>query len=200
METKYTDEIVDINFFPNDSKQLLVAGENTFELLYITKGQILDREVLVPRIRAAFRVDDVSHSFSMSNAGRDSQVFTSSLYTSCNRLIGISNVGDIIILERMEVVQTVSKYELATKGSQNREHRLDLRHLVECRFGFIVASLDVIYFFKRNEKDSVQKFSLILKWRCPEFLETRITSLSVCEGDESSPQEQSNLAISTKNN
>lgn len=86
----------------------------------------------------------------------------------------------------MEVVQTISKFDLASKGTPSREHRLDLRHLVECRFGFIVATLDVIYFFKRNEKDSAQRFSLILRWRCPEFLETRITSLSVCEGDESS--------------
>lgn len=199
LETKYTEEIVEINFFPNDSKQLLVAGENRFELLFISKGQSPEREDLLPSIRAAFRADDVSHSFSASNASRE-QVFTSSLFTSCNMLIGISNIGDVIIFERMEVVQTFSKFELASKGSQNRDHRLDLRHLVECRFGFIVASLDVIYFFKRNEKESAQRFSLILKWRCPEFFETRITSLSVCEGDESSPQEQSNLAISTKNN
>ena len=69
--------------------------------------------------------------------------------------------------------------------------------LADCRFGFIVASKDIIFFFKQI--DGSNKYACILKWRIPEFENTTITCLSVQENDHPTRLKDSYLTISTKN-
>lgn len=81
--------------------------------------------------------------------------------------------------------------------------RLTFTHIVSNKFGFIVASPDVLYFFqfKASKGNSKGKgtYHCVLKWRASEFTNTHITSISVCETDDEKTPEDSNLAISTKN-
>ena len=82
--------------------------------------------------------------------------------------------------------------------------RLNFRHVVSNKFGFVVASPDVVYFFQfKASKQGVKgkgTYHCVLKWRASEFINTHITAVSICETEDEKTPEDSNIAISTKNN
>ena len=105
----------------------------------------------------------------------------------------------------MDVIQIIDTASLIMPGSEQGT-RLKFNHVVSNRFGFVAASDDILYFFqfKANKEGSAKKgkghYICLLKWRAPEFKGTRITSLSVCESENEKDFEDTNMAISTKNN
>jgi hypothetical protein len=133
------------------------------------------------------------------------QSFTSFCYRENDHLIGCTNLGDIFVIEVMDVVQKIETKSLIAHGSEVGT-RLKFNHVVSNRFGFVAASDDVLYFFqyKANRDGSKNKgkghYICLLKWRAPEFKGTRITSLSVCESLNDKEFDDTNMAISTKNN
>lgn len=114
-------------------------------------------------------------------------------------------MGDIFIIEVMQVVQKIDAQELIQPGTEVGQRNI-FTHLVPCKFGFIAATPNVLYFFrffpsKVNNKKGI--FRCILKWRANEFKNTHITALTVHEADPKGPNDvcvESNLAVSTKNN
>ena len=133
----------------------------------------------------------------------EEQTFTAACFTQNDHLIGCSNFGDIFVIEGMDVQPPIDTTQLVTPGTFEGT-RLNFKFIVACRFGFVIASPDVLYFFKyfpsKDPHIAKGEYACILKWRAPEFKDTYITSLSIQEGDEKSPLQYCNLAVSTKNN
>jgi hypothetical protein len=105
----------------------------------------------------------------------------------------------------METIQTINGHntKFVVPGTDVGT-RLNFKFIAACRFGFIVASPDVLYFFKyvpnkKDDENPKDQYYCILKWRPQELKGTYVTSLSVQEGDEDSPPSECNLAIATKN-
>jgi hypothetical protein len=177
---KFDKEVKSVEFMPRDSSKLLVAGENMFLLFGVGRLGITDpAEYEGLPVRPAKRVTD---------GGVQQQCFNASCFMENDLLIGCSNQGDIFVVEGMQVIQVIDAQQLVTPGSKVGS-RLDFQFIVPCRFGFIVSSPDVLYFFrshaaKDKEAQGKLQYSCILKWRAPEFIGTRITALSVQEGDE----------------
>jgi hypothetical protein len=109
----------------------------------------------------------------------------------------------------MTVVQVIKNSELVEPGTpDDKGSRLNLKKVVQNRFGFICCSDDILYFFKfeptkRKENDQGKKkegvakgyYHCVFKWRAKEFRKTKILDLYVHEG----PKEtDSVLGISTK--
>jgi hypothetical protein len=116
------------------------------------------------------------------------QSFTSFCYRDNDHLVGCTNLGDIFIIEVMDVIQKIDTKSLIAPGSEEGS-RLMFRHVVSNRFGFVAASQDVLYFFQYKPNKEGSKYLgkghyvCLLKWRAPEFKGTHITSLSICESD-----------------
>jgi len=133
------------------------------------------------------------------------QSFKSFCYRENDHLIGCSDLGDIFVIEVMDVIQIIDTASMIMPGSEEGT-RLKFNHVVSNRFGFVAASDDILYFFqfKANKEGSAKKgkghYICLLKWRAPEFKGTRITSISVCESENEKEFEDTNMAISTKNN
>ena len=112
-------------------------------------------------------------------------------------------MGEIFIIEVMDVIQVINPETLIMPGT-NIGTRLNFKHVVSNKFGFAVASPDVVYFFQFKVSKPGQKgkglYHCVLKWRASEFINTHITSVSVCETDDEKTPEDANIAITTKNN
>ena len=124
-----------------------------------------------------------------------------------DQIVGISNNGDIFVIEIMTVVQVIKKSELVEPGTA-RGNRLNLKKVVQNKFGFTCCSDDILYFFKfeptkRRESESAKKldgkckgtYHCVFKWRAREFRDTKILDIFVHEGLK---EEESVLAVSTK--
>jgi len=191
-QEKFNFEISSIAFMPRDSSKLLISGENLFQLYQCGRIGLAEQP----------EFDDIPKKQAQLVSGtKMSQLFTASCYTeNTDQLIGCSNMGDIFVIEVMGVVQVIKQSQLISPSSEPGT-RLNLKFCVSCRFGFLAASKDVIYFFKLNAKRSGKPtYQCILRWRAPEFEESHITSLSIQEGGDKSPEIECNLAIATKNN
>ena len=123
-----------------------------------------------------------------------------------DQIVGISNFGDIFVIEIKSVLQVIKQSELIEPGTEVG-NRLNLKKIVGNKFGFTCCSDDILYFFKyepnkmlssgqkRKSNEPKGTYHCIFKWRAKEFRETKILDIVVHEGPN---QEDSVLGISTK--
>lgn len=74
-------------------------------------------------------------------------MFTSFCYRENDHLVGCTSMGEIFIIEVMDVIQVINPETLIMPGT-NIGTRLNFKHVVSNKFGFAVASPDVVYFFQ----------------------------------------------------
>ena len=101
-------------------------------------------------------------------------------------------------------MQVIDSSKLIASGTPVG-NRLKFKKVVACSSGFVAATEDILYFFKfKPSKPAKSKikgtYHCILKWRAPEFKNTRITSINVYESEDQSNIKDSTLVVSTKDN
>lgn len=143
--TKYENKIIsDVQFMQKAKTEIVVAGEDTFRLC----GIVLGKNKTTYTLSSGHEYEDVPmQAPGVINNETVPQCFTSFVIMENDQVVGISNMGDIFVIEVMSVVQVIDKTELVEPGTRVN-NRLNLRQIVQCRYGFIVASDDVLYFFK----------------------------------------------------
>jgi hypothetical protein len=80
------------------------------------------------------------------------QAFTSFCYTDFDQTIGCTNLGEILIIESIAVVQVLDHSEFIEPGTEIGT-RLNFKKVIPCRFGFVTFTNDVIYFFEFVQHD-----------------------------------------------
>ena len=181
---KFDNLVEKIAFMPRDSTKIVLSGQNLFKMFQNQNKKLIE----------------ISEYEDLPLRYNETQNFRSFCYTEREQLIGCSSSGDIFVCELMSVVETIDSSKLVAPGTSEGS-RLQFQQVVSNKFGFLVASPDVLYFFKFIPTPDLSERKghhvCILKWRAPVLQDTTITSISVEEGPE---ETDSNLVVSTKNN
>ena len=194
-----------MSFMPRGSGKLVLGGE---KMLRIYEARHRELHAVSDFTGVPERQDTVV------NGRLEPQTFVSFCYTANDQMIGCTQLGDLFVIQLMDVIQIIDPMSLIAAGTPPG-NRTQFRRVVPSRFGFVAATDDVLYFFQfkpsKEGSDIKGTYQCILKWRAAEFKGTHITSISICEpgdgdgmhvaGESPSAEAQdSNIAISTKNN
>lgn len=76
------------------------------------------------------------------------QIFTSFCYMeNQEQTIVCTNIGDIMVIEQIEVVQVIDQSEFIEPGTEVGS-RLNFKRVIPCQFGFAAFTNDIVYFFE----------------------------------------------------
>ena len=192
---KFDSIIRQIYFMPRDNQKLVVVGDNGFQLHGVQQKKLIDMTNFtgIP-----------NREYNALSSQNLPQSFTSFCYMENDQLVGCSSNGDLFVIEVMSVVQVIDSTKLIASGTPVG-NRLQFKKVVACSSGFVAATDDILYFFKFKPSKSTKSkikgtYHCILKWRAPEFKNTRITSIHVYESEDLKNIKDSNLVVSTKDN
>ena len=96
--------------------------------------------------------------------GLMSDQYAACTYLEHGHLVGVTKDGQIQIFQQMDTLQVISQENTTfIEPGTSMGTRLNFYLVTPCRFGFIVASPDVLYFFKytplskKDKEENVEK-------------------------------------------